>query len=53
MSEVVEHLIRLLRIPTIAKRSAGDGIEADPFERSFCSAHTKFIDSPEMNYFSV
>ncbi|XP_021893971.1 protein STRUBBELIG-RECEPTOR FAMILY 2 [Carica papaya] len=33
MSEVVEHLIRLLRIPTIAKRSAGDGIEADPFER--------------------
>ncbi|TXG57701.1 hypothetical protein EZV62_015530 [Acer yangbiense] len=53
MSEIVESLTSLLAKLGMTKSSVADVTEADPFERSFRSTHTRFLGSPAMSYLSV
>lgn len=54
ISEIVESLTRLCqRFSLYKSNSVVDGIEVDPFERSFMSTHTRFISSPTVSYLSV
>ncbi|KAF5747706.1 putative Receptor protein kinase CLAVATA1 precursor [Tripterygium wilfordii] len=53
ISETVESLTRLLKRVASAKSSVADGIEVDPFERSFRSTHTRFMASPTVSFLSV
>ncbi|KAJ4705593.1 putative Receptor protein kinase CLAVATA1 [Melia azedarach] len=53
MSEIVESLGRLVQKHGMLKTNGtADWPEGDPFERSFRSTHTRFMNSPTVSYMS-
>jgi hypothetical protein len=55
MSEIVDSLVSFMQRLNVSKSAGGvaDGIELDPFERSFRTTTSRFMPSPSLSYVSV